>query len=209
MPFWRLSDTDWVPNNGGKCSMEPTGGLPEVQHLHGQGSRLQRQPRADQHLREEQEQKQCTRMLFTCRQCCRSGSTGSTCFWASWIRIRMHKSEVWIRIRLWIRILLSPSKIIKNNLDSFCFVTPFWLFIFESDLNVPSKNNKLKYFILKISFLLALWRSMTKIAGSGSISQRSGSGSGSTPKCHGSATLPVGVLRFATGVLVSLFAEGF
>jgi hypothetical protein len=23
-------------------------------------------------------------------QCCRSGSTGSTCFWASWIRIRIH-----------------------------------------------------------------------------------------------------------------------
>ncbi len=35
-------------------------------------------------------------------QCCGSGST---CFWASWIRIRLHWSEVWIRI--WIRILLS------------------------------------------------------------------------------------------------------
>jgi hypothetical protein len=37
-------------------------------------------------------------------QCCGSGSTGSTCFWASWIRIQIHKSEVWIRI------LLSLSK---------------------------------------------------------------------------------------------------
>jgi hypothetical protein len=36
--------------------------------------------------------------------------------------------------------------------------------------------------------------SMTKIAGSGSFSQRHGSGPkchGSTPKCHGSATLPL------------------
>ncbi len=40
--------------------------------------------------------------------------------------------------------------------------------------------------------MLASWRSMTKIAGSGSISQKAwirGSGSGSTPKCHGSTTL--------------------
>jgi hypothetical protein len=31
-----------------------------------------------------------------------SGSTGSTCFWASWIRIRIwiHWSEVWIRIQI-------------------------------------------------------------------------------------------------------------
>jgi hypothetical protein len=36
----------------------------------------------------------------------------------------------------------------------------------------------------KVIFLLAYWRSMTKIAGSGSEY-----GSGSTPKCHGSATL--------------------
>ncbi len=39
--------------------------------------------------------------------------------YASWIRI--HKSEVWIRIRL--RILLSPSKNTKNNLDYYCFLT--------------------------------------------------------------------------------------
>ncbi len=41
--------------------------------------------------------------------------------------------------------------------------------------------------------MLASWRSMKKIAGSGSgsgsISHRHGSGSGSTPKCHGSGTL--------------------
>jgi hypothetical protein len=41
-----------------------------------------------------------------------SGSVGSVCFWASWIRI--HKSEAWI----W--ILLSPSKNSEKNLDSYC-----------------------------------------------------------------------------------------
>jgi hypothetical protein len=49
----------------------------------------------------------------TVHQCCgsgsESGSTGSTCFWASWIRIRIHQSEVCIRIRIW--ILLSLVKI--------------------------------------------------------------------------------------------------
>ncbi len=53
---------------------------------------------------------------------------------------------------------------------------------------------------IKISFLLASWRSMTKIAVSGSRIRIHwseawirGSGSGSTPKCHRSATL---LLRF-------------
>jgi hypothetical protein len=49
--------------------------------------------------------------------------TGSTCFWASSIRIRIHRAEVWILIRilLWIRIrilLLSCQKS-KKNLDSY------------------------------------------------------------------------------------------
>jgi hypothetical protein len=56
-------------------------------------------------------------------QCCgsgsESGSTGSTCFWASWIRFRIHYSDVWIRI------LLSPSKNSKKYLHSYCFVTSF------------------------------------------------------------------------------------
>ncbi len=56
------------------------------------------------------------------KQCCGSGSefgsgsTGSKCFWASWIRIR---------------ILLSLSKFSKKNLDLYSFVTSFWLFIYE------------------------------------------------------------------------------
>jgi hypothetical protein len=57
---------------------------------------------------------------FSGLQCCGSEfGSGSTYFWASWIRIRIHQSEVWIRI------LLSPSKKSKKNLDSFCFVTSF------------------------------------------------------------------------------------
>ncbi len=48
--------------------------------------------------------------------------SGSTCFWAS--RIRIHLSKVWIRIR----ILLSASKNSKKNLDSYCFVTSFGTF---------------------------------------------------------------------------------
>ncbi len=58
-------------------------------------------------------------------QCCGSGST---CFWAS--RIRIHQSELWIRIRF--RIFHSSCKNCKKNLDSYYFVTDsFWLFIFE------------------------------------------------------------------------------
>ncbi len=36
----------------------------------------------------------------------------------------------------------------KKNLDSFCFVTSFRLFIFENDVHVPSKSNKQKNFFL-------------------------------------------------------------
>ena len=52
-------------------------------------------------------------------QCWGSVSAGSACFWAS--RIRIHKSEV--RIRLRIRILLLSGKNSKKNLDSYCFLT--------------------------------------------------------------------------------------
>jgi hypothetical protein len=67
------------------------------------------------------------------RQCCGSESgSGSTCFWASWIRIRIHQSEVWIRIRIW--ILLSPSKKSKKNLFSFCFVTSFCTYMYLQEV---------------------------------------------------------------------------
>ncbi len=47
------------------------------------------------------------------RQFCGSGSVGSVCFCTSWIQI-----------------LISSSKNSKKNLDSYCFVTSFWLYIF-------------------------------------------------------------------------------
>ncbi len=117
-------------------------------------------------------------------QCSGSGSrsTGSTCFRAFWIRI--HLSEIWIRIRLRIRILLSSSKNSKKNLDS--YRTVLWLLLdfvsLKNDVNVPSKSNKQKNLFFKISFLLVSWRSMMKIAGSGSES-----GSDPFSQRHGSA----------------------
>ncbi len=62
--------------------------------------------------------------------------------WAS--RIRIHQSEVWIRIRLRIRILLSTCKNSKKNLDSYYFVTLFYFLSLKNDVNVPSKSNKQK-----------------------------------------------------------------
>jgi hypothetical protein len=56
---------------------------------------------------------------------------GSTCFWAS--RIRIHQSEVWIRI------LLSAS---KNSKKLFCDFFGDFLSL-KNDVNVPSKSKKL------------------------------------------------------------------
>ncbi len=50
---------------------------------------------------------------------------GSVYFWASWIRIR----NLFVRIR--IRILPSSKQKMKKNLDFYCFVTSYWLLIFE------------------------------------------------------------------------------
>ncbi len=59
-------------------------------------------------------------------------------------------SEVWIRIR----ILLSVSKNSKKNLDSYCFVTSFGLFLsLKNNLYVPSKGNKQKTFFLNLFFV--------------------------------------------------------
>ncbi len=104
-------------------------------------------------------------------QCCGSGSksVGSICFWASRVRIRICWSVVRIRVRIRLRILLSSSKHSKQNLDSYCFVTSFWLLTFEKWCLYLLKE------ISRKTFLLAYWRSMTKITGSGSIGQRHGS----------------------------------
>ncbi len=100
-------------------------------------------------------------------------------------------SELRIQIRIRIRrirmflSLLDPDPSItkqnsKKNLDSYrtALWLLFWLFIFEK----WCKCSKQKNFFKRTSFLLASWRSMTKIAGSGSRS---------TLKCHGSATMTI------------------
>ncbi len=83
-------------------------------------------------------------------QCFGSGSVGSICFWAS--RIRLHKLDM----RIW--ILLLSRKNSKKNLDSYCFVTSLWLFIFKQwcKCTVPSKSNNKKTWMS--------WISLTKIA---------------------------------------------
>ncbi len=68
-------------------------------------------------------------------------------------------------------ILLSSSKNSKKNLDSFCFVTSFGF--------LSSKRNKQKSRI-RIQIRIRIHKSEAWIRGSGS---------GSTPKCHGSETL--------------------
>ncbi len=70
-------------------------------------------------------------------QCCGSGSgsTGSTCFWASWIRI--HQSALWIRIR----ILLLSCKNRKKNHDSIYLLTLLDFLSLKNDVNVASKSN--------------------------------------------------------------------
>jgi hypothetical protein len=71
-------------------------------------------------------------------QCCGFGSVGAVCFWASWIRIRIHYYEVWIQI------LLPSSKIVRKTL----IPTVFWLLYdfssLKNDVNVASKSNKQK-----------------------------------------------------------------
>ncbi len=73
-----------------------------------------------------------------------SRSTGSTCFWASRIRI-----------------LLSSSKNSKKNLDSYCFVTSFGLLSLKMMLmylqNVISRKTRLKKWVF-CWFLEGQWR---------------------------------------------------
>jgi len=83
-----------------------------------------------------------------------SASNWSTCFWATWIRI--YQSEVWIRLRIRIWILLSQSKKSKKNYVSFWIVTFFdllsWKVMYMYLQNVICKKS-----FLKISFFLASW----------------------------------------------------
>ncbi len=72
------------------------------------------------------------------------------------------------------------AKIIRKTL----IPTVLWLLLdflsLKNDGNVPSKSNKQQNLKIRLVFLLAPWRSMTKIAGSGS-------GSGSISQTYGSA----------------------
>ncbi len=98
-------------------------------------------------------------------QCCWSGSVW---FLFSWIRIRYSEKRI--------RILCNQGKIIRKTLIP-NFLWLLWLLSLKNDVDEPSKRKKQKN-IRKKQFFLASWRSMTKIAGSGSV-----------PKCLGSATL--------------------
>ncbi len=72
--------------------------------------------------------------------------------WAS--RIRIHKSEVWI--------LLPTSKNSKKNLDSYCFVTSFGLFIFEKWCKCTfSSSSRVSVFSTRSGQLL--WRHVVKL----------------------------------------------
>ncbi len=95
-----------------------------------------------------------------------SGSTRSTCFWAS--RIRIHESEVWIRMLLSAGI--NSKKTWYLLFWDFFLTFYLWKLIYVYRQKVISRKT-----FLEICFLLASWRSMTKITGSGSISQRDGS----------------------------------
>ncbi len=69
----------------------------------------------------------------------------SICFWSSWIRIRIHKSDVWIRI------LLSSCKNSRKTLI-LTICDSFWLLSLKNDVKVPIKSNVQKNFFFKLVF---------------------------------------------------------
>ncbi len=88
-------------------------------------------------------------------QCSGSESwSGSSCFWAS--RIRIHLSDVWIRIQILLSKIVRKTKMI---------LTVLWLLLdflsLKNDVNVHWKNNKQKNFCFKLVFCRRLedqWR---------------------------------------------------
>jgi hypothetical protein len=70
-----------------------------------------------------------------------SGSNGSTCFLASRIRIR-----------LWIRVLLSPCKNNKKNLESYYFVTVFDFLSLKNNVSNLRKVTSRKNCVKKLVF---------------------------------------------------------
>ncbi len=93
------------------------------------------------------------------------------------LRIRIHQSEVWIRI------LLSSCKNSKKNLDSYYFVNLVDFLSLKNDVNVPylQKVISRKNCVKKLVFCWHLegqWRKQQDPdpgSGSGSFSQRHGS----------------------------------
>ncbi len=64
-----------------------------------------------------------------------------------WIRIRKYLDlpdpDPWLFVLIRIRVLPSPSKLSKKNLDFFCdFFMTFYLRRLETDVNLPSKSKK-------------------------------------------------------------------
>jgi hypothetical protein len=106
--------------------------------------------------------------------------------------------------RLWIRILPSLSKNNKKNLDFYCFVTSFRLFMFENYVKYIQKVICRKTFLTKFVFVGILKvndenrRIRIRIRIHLSEPWICESESGSTPKCHGTATLAIeGILRIS------------
>ncbi len=98
-----------------------------------------------------------------------------------------------IRIHMFLDLLdpdplvsgMDPALSLSKNSKKTLIYTVLWLIFdflrLKNDVKVPSQSNMQNFFSF-LSFLLASWRAIMKIEGSGSTS-------GSTPKCHGSATL--------------------
>ncbi len=89
--------------------------------------------------------KKCTK--FQCfRQCCgsESGSSDPNVFGPPGSGSRFISQRYGSGSGSGIRILLSSSKNSKKNLDSYCFVTSFWLFIFAIWCKCTFKKNFFK-----------------------------------------------------------------
>ncbi len=86
-----------------------------------------------------------------------SGSVGSVCFGppgSGFGSISQRHGSVF-----------HQTKIVRKTLIPTVFLLLFAFLYLKNDLNVPSKINKQKSFFIKINFLLASWRPMTKIGG--------------------------------------------
>ncbi len=108
---------------------------------------------------------------FTRRQCCGSGSesgSGSTCFGPSGSGSTSQRYGSGSGSCAGSGSFYHHAKIVRKTLIPTILLLFLTFFSLKNDVNVASKSNKQKKLNKKISFLLASWRFMTKIAGSGS-----------------------------------------